>query len=49
MEQVVDADSFMEVQPEFARNIVVGFARIKGETVGLVCNQPRVMAGGLRY
>ena len=47
VEQVVDADSFMEVQPEFARNIVVGLSRIKGETVGLVCNQPRVMAGGL--
>ncbi|HEX5564405.1 MAG TPA: carboxyl transferase domain-containing protein [Sporosarcina sp.] len=47
VEQVVDPNSFMEVQPEFARNVVVGFARIKGETVGLVCNQPRVMAGGL--
>jgi propionyl-CoA carboxylase beta chain len=47
IEQVVDEDSFMEVQPEFARNIVVGLSRIKGETVGLVCNQPRVMAGGL--
>ena len=47
VEQVVDKDSFMEVQPEFARNIVVGLARIKGETVGLVCNQPKVMAGGL--
>ncbi|MBO1913847.1 methylmalonyl-CoA carboxyltransferase, partial [Microvirga sp. 3-52] len=47
IEQVVDTDSFMEVQPEFARNIVVGLSRIKGETVGLVCNQPRVMAGGL--
>src|SRR5690606_22206285 len=47
VEQVVDQDSFMEVQPEFARNIVVGLARIKGETVGLVCNQPKVMAGGL--
>ena len=47
VEQVVDAGSFMEVQPEFARNIVIGLARIKGETVGLVCNQPKVMAGGL--
>ncbi|ALS74144.1 MULTISPECIES: acyl-CoA carboxylase subunit beta [Planococcus] len=47
VEQVVDKDSFMEVQPEFARNIVIGLARIKGETVGLVCNQPKVMAGGL--
>lgn len=47
LDHVVDKDSFMEVQKEFARNIVVGFARIKGETVGLVCNQPKVMAGGL--
>jgi len=47
IEQVVDNDSFMEVQKEFARNVVVGLARIKGEVVGLVCNQPKVMAGGL--
>lgn len=47
VEQVVDNNSFMEVQPEFARNIVVGLARIKGESVGLICNQPKVMAGGL--
>lgn len=47
IEQVVDQDSFMEVQKEFARNIVIGLARIKGEVVGMVCNQPKVMAGGL--
>jgi propionyl-CoA carboxylase beta chain len=47
IEQVADADSFMEIQKDFAKNIVVGFARIKGEPVGLVCNQPKVMAGGL--
>lgn len=47
IEQVVDVDSFMEIHKDFARNIVVGFARIKGATVGLVCNQPKVMAGGL--
>ncbi|MDX5474729.1 MAG: methylmalonyl-CoA carboxyltransferase [Bacillaceae bacterium] len=45
--QVVDEGSFMEVQKDFAKNIVVGLARIKGEVVGLVCNQPKVMAGGL--
>lgn len=45
--EVVDKDSFMEVHKSFAKNIVVGFARIKGETVGLVCNQPKFMAGGL--
>ncbi|MEH7333736.1 acyl-CoA carboxylase subunit beta [Neobacillus drentensis] len=47
IKQVVDGDSFMEIQKDFAKNIVVGFARIKGEPVGLVCNQPKVMAGGL--
>ncbi|MFO1443554.1 acyl-CoA carboxylase subunit beta [Bacillus sp. Bva_UNVM-123] len=47
IEQVVDEDSFMEVHQDFAKNIVVGLARIKGEVVGLVCNQPKFMAGGL--
>ncbi|QIZ68285.1 acyl-CoA carboxylase subunit beta [Geobacillus subterraneus] len=44
---VVDDGSFFEVQKDFAKNIVIGFARIKGEVVGLVCNQPKFMAGGL--
>jgi len=47
IEQVVDADSFMEIQKDFARNLVIGLARVKGEVVGLVCNQPKFMAGGL--
>jgi len=47
IDQVVDKESFMEVQKEFARNVVIGLARIKGEVVGLICNQPKVMAGGL--
>ncbi|KUP06141.1 methylmalonyl-CoA carboxyltransferase [Bacillus coahuilensis p1.1.43] len=47
IDQVVDTGSFMEVQKEFAKNIVVGFARIAGESVGLVCNQPKYLAGGL--
>jgi propionyl-CoA carboxylase beta chain len=47
IEQVVDKDSFLEVQKDFAKNIVIGLARIKGEVVGLVCNQPKYMAGGL--
>lgn len=45
--QVVDEGSFLEVQEEFAKNIVIGFARIRGEAVGLVCNQPKFLAGGL--
>lgn len=47
IEQVVDEGSFFEVHENFAKNIVVGFARIRGEVVGLVCNQPKYMAGGL--
>lgn len=47
LDQVVDEDSFFEIHPDFAKNIVVGFARLKGKTVGLVCNQPKYMAGGL--
>jgi propionyl-CoA carboxylase beta chain len=46
-EQVVDGGSFMEIHQDFAKNIVVGLARIRGEVVGLVCNQPKIMAGGL--
>ncbi|MEC5422318.1 acyl-CoA carboxylase subunit beta [Virgibacillus sp. C22-A2] len=45
--QVVDRESFFEIHENFAKNIVVGFARIQGETVGLVCNQPKYLAGGL--
>lgn len=47
LELLVDHGDFMEVQPDFARNIVVGFGRINGESVGLIANQPKVMAGGL--
>ncbi|MFC4558745.1 acyl-CoA carboxylase subunit beta [Virgibacillus kekensis] len=47
IEQVVDQDSFFEIHKDFAKNIVVGFARIKGQTIGLVCNQPKYLAGGL--
>lgn len=45
--EIVDKDSFLEIHKEFAKNIVVGFARIAGNSVGLVCNQPRYMAGGI--
>ncbi|SDX91969.1 propionyl-CoA carboxylase beta chain [Thermoactinomyces sp. DSM 45892] len=47
IDQLVDDHSFMEVQEKFARNIVIGFSRIGGESVGIVANQPKVMAGGL--
>ena len=47
LEQVLDHGDFMEVQSDFAKNIVVGFGRIDGNSVGIVANQPKVMAGGL--
>ncbi|QIZ07760.1 methylmalonyl-CoA carboxyltransferase [Priestia megaterium] len=47
LEQVLDHGDFMEVQKDYARNIVVGFGRIDGKSVGIVANQPKVMAGGL--
>ncbi|MDP6518402.1 MAG: acyl-CoA carboxylase subunit beta, partial [Planctomycetota bacterium] len=45
--RVVDTDSFMEVQEAHARNIVIGFARLGGRAVGIVANQPAVLAGCL--
>ena len=47
IEGVVDADSFFEVHRNFAENIVVGFARIGGRSIGVVGNQPAVLAGVL--
>ena len=44
---VIDDDSFREVQEDFAKNIVVGFARLDGRTVGVVANQPAALAGVL--
>ncbi|MFO7179291.1 MAG: acyl-CoA carboxylase subunit beta [Pseudomonadota bacterium] len=45
--RVVDDGHFLEVHHDFAKNIVVGFARIGGRTVGVVANQPLVLAGVL--
>lgn len=47
IEMVVDEGSFFEVHKHYARNIVVGFARITGMSVGIVANQPSVLAGSL--
>jgi len=44
---VVDMGDFLEIQPGYARNIVVGFARILGRSIGIVANQPSVSAGAL--
>lgn len=47
IEPVVDDHYFFEVMPHFAKNIVVGFARLNGRTVGIVANQPAFLAGVL--
>ncbi|MGH8885736.1 MAG: acyl-CoA carboxylase subunit beta [Egibacteraceae bacterium] len=44
---VVDAGSFLELAPRFAANVVVGFGRVEGQPVGVVANQPQVLAGTL--
>ena len=42
-----DVDSFFEVQSDWGKNVVIGFARLDGEVVGIVANQPKVLAGSL--
>ncbi|MDY6915238.1 MAG: acyl-CoA carboxylase subunit beta [Candidatus Cloacimonadota bacterium] len=45
--EIVDENEFLEVSRNFAQNIVVGFARMNGHTVGIVANQPKILAGVL--
>jgi propionyl-CoA carboxylase beta chain len=45
--KIADEGEFFELQPDFAKNIVVGFARLEGHPVGIVANQPMVLAGCL--
>jgi propionyl-CoA carboxylase beta chain len=47
VEKVVDEGDFFELQPDYAGNIIIGFARMEGSTVGIVANQPMVLAGCL--
>lgn len=47
IEEVADEGSFFEVHKEFAENIVVGFARLAGKSIGVVANQPAFLAGVL--
>lgn len=44
---VVDDKHLFEVQPNYAMNMVVGFARLQGQSVGIVANQPQIMAGAI--
>jgi propionyl-CoA carboxylase beta chain len=47
MDHVIDSGSFLEVHKDFAENIVVGFARLAGRSIGIVANQPAFLAGVL--
>ena len=43
--EIVDGDSFLEIKPGFAQNLIIGFARMDGRVVGIIANQPRVLGG----
>jgi acetyl-CoA carboxylase carboxyltransferase component len=47
IEEIVDRGSFFEIQPDYAKNLLVGFARLDGWPVGIVADQPAVLAGVL--
>jgi propionyl-CoA carboxylase beta chain len=47
IEEIVDEGRFLEFFPTFAENILIGFARLDGQSVGIVANQPKVLAGCL--
>lgn len=47
IEHLIDADSFFEIHKDFAENIVVGFARLGGKSIGIVANNPMYLAGVL--
>ncbi len=47
IEKLVDEGDFFELQPDYARNMMIGFGRMDGPTVGIVANQPMVLAGCL--
>ena len=47
--EVVDDNHFLEVQKDFAKNIICGFAAIGGQKVGIVANQPQILSWLFRY
>lgn len=47
IKEIVDVESFFELMPNYAPNIIIGFARLQGSTVGIVANQPKVSSGAL--
>ena len=47
IEKIVDESDFLEIKPDFAKNIIIGFSRFEGRSVGIVANQPMHLAGCL--
>lgn len=47
IDKIIDEEDFFEIKPQFAKNIIIGFARFEGRTVGVVANQPTHIAGCL--
>ena len=47
IQEVIDSGDFLEVQPHFAANIVIGFGRLGGHSIGIIANQPKFKAGCL--
>jgi len=47
IQAIVDEEDFFEIMPEFAKNIIIGFGRMNGQTIGIVANQPKIAAGCL--
>ncbi|AOY75159.1 Methylmalonyl-CoA carboxyltransferase 12S subunit [Clostridium formicaceticum] len=47
IQQLIDGGDFFEIQPYFATNMITGFARLNGQSVGIIANQPKVLAGCL--
>ncbi len=47
--RIVDGSDFFEIKPEYAANLIIGFARMSGHVTGIVANNPKVMAGCLDF
>ena len=44
---IIDNGEFLEIQKDYSKNIIIGFARFNGQCVGIVANQPKYLAGVL--
>ena len=47
IETILDRNSFCEIMPDFAKNILIGFGEVHGKLLGIVANQPQILAGCL--